>query len=788
MIVLVGCIRYSLMIESETGDARQRAGTELRQLQHFLPPVLSRLSDQADASRIRQLLQQEVSSSQEIGELSWQYGQQIIQATEQHLSPNDAPEWFIRRLPLTVEMVTQQIPLSNGETATFQLQTTTRPSSTRIWNKVKTQLKISLGLIIAVYFFLGLILHSTGQTLRRLANASNRFRLGEHSVRMEVVGNTEARALATTFNSMAEEVQTHLASLQQSQTELATEKERAETTLSSIGDAVISTDLHGRVLTLNKVAQELTGWDRHDAYDQPLQQIFFLPDPVHSHTLRRFVEAIDEKTDLLQADNQQILSRSGKPIDVNYTATAIRQQNGDSTGCVLIFRDVSEKRLLLSQISWQAVHDVLTGLENRTALTDRFTLAIEQAQCQGNSFAVCLLDLDHFHQLNEKYGQEFSDKLLQQVARRLENNAGEGNAIARLGGDEFVVLMQNQTDSQSVEYNLNKLLQVLAQPYAIEQHTIHMTASIGVAMYPRDDINPDTLLRCADQAMYQAKLSGRNKYHLFDAQQDQEVRTHHNQRANIRQALRNEEFRLYFQPKVDMQQGTVIGMEALLRWQHPEKGIVGPLSFLPLVEQTDLIIDIGDWVLHQALAQLRCWVTAGKSWIVSVNIAARHFQSKDFLPRLRSILEQYPEVPAQLLEIEILESAAIQDIQYVREVMLACQQLGVRFALDDFGTGYSSLSYLKRLPANILKIDQSFVRDMLDDQEDLALISAIISLSTAFRREVIAEGVETHAQGEALIRLGCTLGQGYGIARPMPAAQVMEWAGNFTTPKEWQQT
>jgi EAL domain-containing protein (putative c-di-GMP-specific phosphodiesterase class I) len=285
--------------------------------------------------------------------------------------------------------------------------------------------------------------------------------------------------------------------------------------------------------------------------------------------------------------------------------------------------------------------------------------------------------------------------------------------------------------------------------------------------------------------MFQAKQSGRNQFHLFDAQHDRQIRTHHNQRARINQALQDGEFRLYFQPKVNMLFGKVVGMEALLRWQHPEQGMVGPLHFLPMVEQTDLIIDIGEWVIHQALAQLRSLANGEQQWVVSVNIAARHFQRSDFLLRLSSILASYPEVSPSLLEIEILESAAIQDIQYVRDVMLGCQQLGVRFALDDFGTGYSSLSYLKRLPANTLKIDQSFVRDMLVDQEDLTLISAIIGLAKAFKLEVIAEGVESAEQGVALMQLGCNQAQGYGIARPMPANDVSAWANTYRMPPSW---
>jgi len=330
---------------------------------------------------------------------------------------------------------------------------------------------------------------------------------------------------------------------------------------------------------------------------------------------------------------------------------------------------------------------------------------------------------------------------------------------------------------------------LLSAPYILDGHTINLTSSIGIAIYPQDeaplDTNLDILLRHADQAMVQAKQTGRNRFHVFDAQHDQEVHTHHQQRTRVRQAMLDGELRLYYQPKVNMRSGVVFGMEALLRWQHPQDGLLGPYHFLPLVEDTDVIIDIGEWVLLQALQQMQRWARQGLHWVVSVNIAARHFQQPDFVERLASILARVPDVSPQMLELEILESAALADVQHMRNVMASCQQLGVQFALDDFGTGYSSLAYLKRLPANTLKIDQSFVRDMLDDPDDLTLVDAIVGLAKAFGRSVIAEGVETIAHGLLLLQLGCDWAQGYGIARPMPAEAVADWARSFEPAEAW---
>ena len=333
---------------------------------------------------------------------------------------------------------------------------------------------------------------------------------------------------------------------------------------------------------------------------------------------------------------------------------------------------------------------------------------------------------------------------------------------------------------------LRRIQDAMAAPYAIEGEKILISASIGVAIYPLDESDPDTLLRHADLAMYQAKDEGRNRHHIFDVALDREGLNHRQQIERIKQAFDNGEFRVYYQPKVNMRTGKVVGMEALLRWQHPDHGVVRPLEFLPLVEHASLIVDIGEWVASQALTQIERWADQGRVWPVGVNIAARHFQHPDFLPRLKAILDQHPAVAPDMLELEIVESAALGDIQHVGRLILACQQeLGVRFALDDFGTGYSSLTYLKRLSTNTLKVDQSFVRDMLDDQEDLALVEAVISLATVFNRAIVAEGVETPEHGIMLMRLGCDIAQGDSIAPAMPPDDVWAWSQQFVPNRNW---
>lgn len=338
---------------------------------------------------------------------------------------------------------------------------------------------------------------------------------------------------------------------------------------------------------------------------------------------------------------------------------------------------------------------------------------------------------------------------------------------------------------EEIDVVLDRLLARMAEPMDAGGTTVRLSASIGVTVFPFDDSDTDTLLRHADQAMYAAKQDGRNRYHVFDPEHDKRREARRLEVDRIRQGLKQGEFRVYFQPKVNMRTAQVVGAEALIRWQHPERGLVPPMEFLPLIEESELIVEVGEWVMQQVFFQLQTWNAAGLRLTVSVNIAARQLQREDFSERLKVCLAKHPQVRPQDIELEILESAALDDMEHVRKVMLAAQEIGMRFALDDFGTGYSSLAYLKKLPAHTLKIDRSFVRDILEDPDDLALTEGVISLASVFGREVVAEGVESAAHGVLLMRLGCDLAQGYGIAKPMPAEELAAWVASYQPDPRW---
>lgn len=456
-------------------------------------------------------------------------------------------------------------------------------------------------------------------------------------------------------------------------------------------------------------------------------------------------------------------------------------------GLLVLRRQVKKRTRQLAALNHHLEHlahyDLLTDLPNSILLALRLQQLMDKTRADRQLMMVVLTDLDGFKQVNDRYGHAMGDQLLVALTRKWRGCLSEKVLLARMGGDEFVMVITGLNTQEEGLEQAEKLLELLQQPVQLGELTLQVSGSMGLCFYPQQEqsIEAEQLLRQADQAMYQAKQAGKCSYQVFDAEWDRRIRGQHESLERIRQALNAGEFVLYYQPKVNLRTGQVVGAEALIRWQHPERGLLAPAAFLPLVEEQPLDAALGYWVLESAVRQMSLWQRAGHPLPVSVNISAYHLQQPDFVSRLKHLLQQYPEIDPSDLEMEILETSALEDVQTVSAVMRACSGLGAGFALDDFGTGYSSLTYLRRLPAQLLKIDQSFVRDMLQDEEDLAILEGVIRLAAAFRRQVIAEGVETRRHGDELLKLGCELAQGYGIARPMPAAELPEWT------RRWQQ-
>ncbi|QRY80645.1 EAL domain-containing protein [Pseudomonas sp. PDNC002] len=478
--------------------------------------------------------------------------------------------------------------------------------------------------------------------------------------------------------------------------------------------------------------------------------------------------------------------RNGEVFVAGQTITAICDPLGGVRNYVSLFTDITELHEHRRQLEYVAHYDPLTHLPNRVLLTQRLQQAMARTQRQNSKLAVAYLDLDGFKSINDLYGHETGDRVLALVAQRMKLTLREGCVLSRLGGDEFVVIIADLEELDDSLPILERLLLIVSQPIPVDSICANVSASIGVSYFPQAaDIGGDQLLRQADQAMYQAKLAGKSRFHVFDAQHDLDLRGYNAQLDRIDQALREREFVLFHQPQVNMRTGEVVGTEALIRWQHPEKGLLLPDAFLPLIEGNHLSEVLGEWVIDNALVQLETWLAAGVRIPVSINVGARQLQQPDFVSSLEAHLAAHPSVPPQLLVIEILENSALEEIDGVSRTIRACAAIGVRFALDDFGTGYSSLSYLKRLPVAQLKIDRVFIQGLLDDPEDLSILQAILGLAEAFKCEIIAEGVETTHHGARLLELGCLLGQGAGIARPMPADELLDWYQRWQRRPTW---
>ena len=547
-------------------------------------------------------------------------------------------------------------------------------------------------------------------------------------------------------------------------------------------EGILITDARGTIIDVNDAFTRITGYGRQEALGQnPRMLSSGRQDATFYATLWRALK--DQGHWSGEIWNRR---KSGEVYAELLTISAVRDAQGQVQQYVALFSDISAIKTHQSQLEHIAHFDALTNLPNRVLLADRLQQAMAQAQRRGRQLAVAYLDLDAFKAVNDRHGHEVGDQVLVILAQRMKEALREEDTLARLGGDEFVVVLIDLVDTPACLPLLTRLLAAAAQPVQVEELTVQVSASLGVTCYPQaQDIDADQLLRQADQAMYQAKVAGKNRYHVFDAERDSSIRGHHESLERIRLALAQREFVLHYQPKVNMRTGQVVGAEALIRWQHPERGLLLPGTFLPVIEDHALAVTVGEWVIDTALGQMERWHAAGLEMPVSVNIGAHQLQQGDFVDRLRAILAAHPQVPAHCLELEVLETSALEDIAQVSQVIAACAQMGVMFALDDFGTGYSSLTYLKRLHVTLLKIDQSFVRNMLEDPDDLAILQGVIGLAAAFKRQVIAEGVETVAHGSLLLQLGCELAQGYGIARPMPADQLPAWAAAWQADPAW---
>lgn len=536
-------------------------------------------------------------------------------------------------------------------------------------------------------------------------------------------------------------------------------------------EAILITDAHLNIILVNKTYEKIMGYTEEEVLGVDTAAVGAR---LHSHSFFRNLVHILKERGYWQGEliNKR---KNGEKFPTWYSISQVLNADGQPENYIAIFSDISERKKSRERIDFLAHHDSLTELPNRALLNDRLEMAINTAKRRGEKVGILFIDLDRFKNINDSLGHTAGDQILRQTAARLSAAVRTDDTVARLGGDEFVVLLPRVRDERSLAEVAIKLREELLLPYILEDMPLHLSPSIGIAVYPDDGDTPSTLIKNADAAMYLAKEKGRNNYQFYTPVLNARTLDRLKLEYDLRSALEQGQFELHYQPQIVAGSKTLYGAEALVRWRHPERGLVPPNHFIPLAEEIGLIIPLGAWVIAEAARQVNAWHQTGfADLVVSVNISALQFHQAGFLAEVQGLLAQAGTQPSSL-ELELTESMLMSDMEVSIQVLQAFRDLGYRIAIDDFGTGFSCLNYLRRLPVNILKIDQSFVRDMQTDGASLAIVTSIIRLAESLGMETIAEGVETAEEVAVLASQGCRLMQGYHFSKPLPPAQFEVW-------------
>lgn len=541
-------------------------------------------------------------------------------------------------------------------------------------------------------------------------------------------------------------------------------------------EAIMITDNNLNIISVNRAYETIMGFSEAEVLGVDTKAVGA---KLHTHSFFRNLVSILNEQGYWQGElsNQR---KNGEIFPSWYSISLVPNAEGEPENYIAIFNDITEYKNSRAQIDFLAHHDNLTGLPNRVLLNDRLEMALNSATRQNEKVGVLFIDLDRFKNVNDSLGHSVGDQLLKETAKRLSSIVRTGDTVSRLGGDEFVVLFPKVKDEANLADLTIKLRDILQHPYGIGGISLHITPSIGIAIFPDDGDNVNTLIKNADAAMYLAKEKGRNNYQFYTPLLNSRTLDRLKLESDLRLALDYGGFELHYQPQIFAKTGNLWGAEGLVRWRHPERGLVSPADFIPIAEETGLIIPLGEWVFAEAARKVTAWRKQGlPDLVVSVNISAVQFRKDDFVERIKTILKEEGAV-AHSLELELTESILMHDMESSIETLKYLRELGFRIAIDDFGTGFSSLNYLRRLPVNVLKIDQSFVREMLAEQASLAIVESIISLAHSLGKETIAEGVETQAELDVLTERGCKLMQGYYFSKPLPAPSFEAWVHAHT--------
>ncbi len=594
------------------------------------------------------------------------------------------------------------------------------------------------------------------------------------NISIDITGrkNTEAK-----LAEFAEELERRVEERTREQEQLAEtireSEERYRTLLESVQDyGIYMLDPTGRVISWNKGAERIYGYPDEEVIGKHNSMFFSEADILNNLPVQELEQAREAESYEIEGIR---IKKDGTKLYVHATISPVFEKDGSLRGFTKVVRDITERKIAEDTIRHQALHDPLTGLPNRKALEERLELALQMALREKTKIGLMFLDLDRFKNINDSLGHLVGDVLLKEVGSRFTASVRGEDTVARLGGDEFIIMIPHITNSADMVKLAEKILQAIAQPITVGQHTLHMTTSIGITISPADGDTIHSLLKNADTALYRAKESRRNRYQFYNQTMNVRASERFKLENDFREALKKDEFELFYQPIINVKSKRTTGAEALLRWHHPKLGMIYPNEFISIAEEIGMIAQLGNWVTRQACLQQKKWAAAGlKNMQIAVNVSARQFSEPNFVSDMAKIIEE-TGIDTHYLELEITEGIAMENIDRTSDKLNQLKRMGIQITIDDFGTGYSSLYYLKRFPIHNLKIDKSFVRHAITNSNDSTIIRTIISMAHNLNLQVIAEGVETDQQLQFLSILRCNRAQGYLIARPMANPNFEQW-------------